>query len=38
MCDEVSGCLNIFAGRTPSILVDSGDYMIVQWTIYRLVE
>ena len=38
MCNEVPGCLNIFAGRTASILVDSGDYMIVQWTIHRLVE
>ena len=35
---EIPGCLNIFAGRTASILVDSGDYMIVQWTIYSVIE
>ena len=38
MCNEIPDCLNVFAGRTASILVDSGDYMIVQWTIHRLVE
>ena len=38
LCKEISGCINIFAERTPSILIDSGDYMVVQWTIYRLVE
>ena len=38
MCNEIPGCLNIFAGRTASILVDSGDYMIVQWTIYSVIE
>jgi len=37
-CDEIPGCVNYFATRIPSILVDSGDYMIVQWTIYTLVE
>ena len=38
MCNEIEGCLHVFAGRTPSILVDSGDYMELQWTIYRLVK
>ena len=38
MSNEIEGCLHVFAGRTPSILVDSGDYMELQWTIYRLVK
>ena len=38
LCKTVEGCVHIFAGKTPSILVEDGNYMISQWTIHRLVE
>ena len=38
LCKTVEGCVHVFAGKTPSILVENGNYMITQWTIYRLVE
>ncbi len=38
LCKTVEGCVNVFAGKTPSILVVDGNYIITQWTIYRLVE
>jgi len=38
LCKTVYGCVHIFAEKTPSILVHNGDYMLTQWTIYRLVE
>ena len=38
LCNEIPGCINVFAGRIASIVLDGGDYMITQWTIHRLVE
>ena len=38
MCDEIDGCVNIFGSRIPGMVIDGGDYLSIQWTIYRLVE
>jgi len=38
LCKTVAGCVHVFSGKTPSILVEDGNYIITQWTIYRLVE
>ena len=38
LCKTVDGCVNVFAGKTPAILVVDGNYMITQWTIYSVIE
>jgi len=38
LCKTIHGCVHVFAEKTPSILVHNDDYMISQWTIYRMVE
>ena len=38
LCKTVDGCVNLFTGKIPSLVVDNEEYLITQWTVYRLVE